>query len=146
MIIPDINLLVYAHNKAAALHAPARDWWEELIGRQQPVGLAWVVAFGFVRLVTHPAVLTMPLSPADALARVRGWLAQPEVRLIDPGPRHLQLVDDLFRATSVAGSLTTDTHLAALAIENQAELHSNDADFSRFPGLRWVNPLAERAI
>jgi len=146
VIIPDINLLVYAHNKAAALHAPARDWWEELIGRQQPVGLAWVVAFGFVRLVTHPAVLTMPLSPADALARVRGWLAQPEVRLIDPGPRHLQLVDDLFRATSVAGSLTTDTHLAALAIENQAELHSNDADFSRFPGLRWVNPLAERAI
>lgn len=146
MIIPDINLLVYAHNKAAALHAPARDWWEGLIGRQQPVGLAWAVAFGFVRLVTHPAVLTMPLSPADALARVRGWLAQPEVRLIDPGPRHLQLVDDLFRATSVAGSLTTDTHLAALAIENQAELHSNDADFSRFPGLRWVNPLAERAI
>jgi toxin-antitoxin system PIN domain toxin len=142
MIIADVNLLVYAHNKAAPLHERARQWWEELITRQHPVGLPWAVALGFVRLVTHASVLTTPLPPLDAVARVRGWLAQPEVRVVEPGPRHLDIVEDLFRATGVAGSLTTDTHLAALAIEHQADLCSNDSDFGRFPGLRWVNPLA----
>ena len=112
--------------------------------RQQPVGLSWVVVFGFVRLVTHPAVLKSPLAPLDALARVRSWLAQPEIRIVEPGSRHLEIVENLFRATGVAGRLTTDTQLAALAIENQADLHSNDADFERFPGLRWSNPLLER--
>ncbi len=142
MIIADVNLLVYAHNKAAPLHERARQWWEELITRQHPVGLPWAVALGFVRLVTHASVLTTPLLPLDAVARVRGWLAQPEVRVVEPGPRHLDIVEDPFRATGVAGSLTTDTHLAALAIEHQADLCSNDSDFGRFPGLRWVNPLA----
>ena len=141
MIIADVNLLVYAHNRAAPLHERARSWWEQLMTRQQPIGLPWAVAFGFVRLVTHPSILTAPLRPLDAWARVRRWLDQPEVRVVEPGPRHLDVVEDLLRATGVAGSLTTDTHLAALAIEYQAELHSNDADFGRFPGLRWVNPL-----
>jgi uncharacterized protein len=142
VIIVDVNLLVYAHNKAAPLHERARRWWEDLLRREQPVGLAWAVAFGFVRLVTHASVLVTPLAPLDATARVRGWLSHPDVRVVEPGPRHLEIVEDLFRATGVAGSLTTDTHLAALAMEHQADLHSNDADFRRFPGLRWVNPLA----
>ncbi len=142
MIIADVNLVLYAHNRAAALHLRARQWWEDLMRRQQPIGLSWVVVFGFVRLVTHPAVLKSPLAPLDALARVRSWLAQPEIRIVEPGSRHLEIVENLFRATGVAGRLTTDTQLAALAIENQADLHSNDADFGRFPGLRWVNPLA----
>jgi toxin-antitoxin system PIN domain toxin len=142
VIIVDVNLLVYAHNRAAPLHLPARQWWEDLIRRQHPIGLAWAVALGFVRLVTHPAVLTNPLTPLEALARVRAWLAQPDVRIVEPASRHLEIVEGLFRATGVAGPLTTDTHLAALAIEHQADLHSNDADFGRFPGLRWVNPLA----
>jgi len=142
LIVVDVNLLVYAHNTAAPLHGRARKWWEDLIDRQQPIGLPWAVAFGFVRLVTHAAVLVDPLPPLDAVARVRGWLAQPEVRVVEPGPRHLAIVEDLFRATGVGGNLTTDTHLAAIAIEHQAELHSNDTDFGRFPGLRWVNPLS----
>jgi toxin-antitoxin system PIN domain toxin len=142
MIVADVNLLVYAHNKAAPFHAPALRWWKDLLNRQQPVGLPWAVAFGFVRLVTHASVLVNPLAPLDALARVRRWLTLPEVRIIEPGARHLGIVEELFRATGVAGSLTTDTHLAALAIEHQAELHSNDSDFGRFPGLKWVNPLA----
>ena len=141
MIIPDINLLVYAYNRSAVMHERARVWWEDVINREQPVGLAWVVALGFVRLTTPPSVLAAPLSPHDALSRVRGWLDQPEVRILEPGPRHVDLLDELFRATGVGGSLTTDPHLAALAIEHQAELHSNDADFARFPGLRWRNPL-----
>ena len=142
MIIPDVNLLVYAHNRAAAGHERARAWWEDLVDREQPIGLAWAVMLGFVRLVTHPSVLVRPLAPVAALGLVRRWLDQESVRIVEPGPRHMDLLRALFQSTGVAGSLTTDTHLAALAIEHQAELHSNDADFARFPGLRWRNPIA----
>lgn len=141
MIIPDVNLLVYAHNAAAPLHAPARRWWEDLVNGEQPIGLPWAVAFGFIRLVTHPSVLAEPLAALEALAYVRGWAELASVTVVEPGYRHLAIVERLFAATGVAASLTTDTHLAALAIEHQAELHSNDADFARFPGLRWKNPL-----
>ena len=37
--------------------------------------------------------------------------------------------------------LVPDAHLAALAIEHGLVLCSADADFARFPGLRWHNPL-----
>lgn len=142
MIIPDVNLLVYAQNRRASGHEQARAWWEDLVEREQPIGLPWAVMLGFVRLVTHPSVLVTPLAPLDALAFVRGWLDQPSVRIVEPGPRHVDLLGELFRSTGVGGHLTTDTHLAALAIEHQAELHSNDADFARFSGLRWRNPIA----
>jgi hypothetical protein len=117
MILPDVNLLVHAQNEAAPLHRRARSWWQGVIEGEMPVGLPWAVTLGFVRLATHASVLTTPLRPLEAVARVRTWLAQPAVRVLDPGPRHLGIVEDLLRATGVAGSLTTDTHLAALAIE-----------------------------
>lgn len=141
MILPDVNLLIYAHNESVAQHPRARAWWVDLLEREQPVGVPWAVALGFVRLVTHPRVLTAPLSPNTALAIVEGWLAQPAVSVLEPGPRHLTILARLFEVTGVAASLTTDAHLAALAIEHQAELCSNDLDFARFPGLRWRNPL-----
>lgn len=141
IVLPDVNLLVYAHNRAVPRHEPARAWWEGLLSRGAPVALPWAVALGFVRLVTHPRVLVEPLPPSAALDRVEGWLAQPSVRLVEPGPRHLAILRALLEAVGAAGSLTTDAHLAALAIEHSCTLHSNDADFSRFPGLRWHNPL-----
>lgn len=142
MIVPDVNLLVYAHDEASPLHAKARAWWEDLLSEPAPVGLAWASVFGFVRLVTHPAVMQRPLAVAAALDRVDGWFARENVTVVEPGSRHLAVVRGLFEATGVAGRLTTDTHLAAIAIEHRAELHSNDRDFERFPGLRLRNPLA----
>lgn len=141
MVLPDINLLVYAHNELAPFHAAAKGWWEDLLTNDQSIGIPWAVALGFVRLVTHPAVFVDPLAPAVALEHVRAWHDRPHVETLDPGPRHLDILTTLFRTTNVGGNLTTDTHLAAIAIEHQCELHSNDADFGRFPGLRWHNPL-----
>lgn len=141
MIVPDINLLVFAYNEEAPRHGVARAWWEGLMSAREPVGIPWAVVLGFLRLATHPAVLETPLPPSAALARVRQWFAREHVQSLDPGPRHLSILERLFEATGVGGNLTTDTHLAALAIEYQCELHSSDADFGRFPGLRWHNPL-----
>jgi hypothetical protein len=141
LILPDVNLIVYAHNEDAPQHAAACAWWDGLLNGDDPVVVPWAVAIGFVRLMTHRVVLTTPMSPSAAVAHVRAWLAQPNVESIEPGPRHLEVLDRLLAATGVAGQLTTDAHLAALAIEHQCELHSNDTDFARFPGLRWHNPL-----
>ena len=107
-----------------------------------PVAIPWAVTFGFIRLVTHPSVLANPLTPEAALDRVDDWFSPEHVVVLEPGPRHLRIVRDLFRGTAVGGNLTTDTHLAALAIEHGAELHSNDRDFERFAGLRVRDPLA----
>ena len=142
MVVPDINLLVFAYNEAAPRHNAARAWWEGLMTGREPIGLPWAVVLGFIRLVTHPAVLEAPLSARAAIERVRQWFAREHVLTLDPGPRHLQIIEGLFEGTAVAANLTTDTHLAALAIEHQCELHSNDLDFGRFPGLRWRDPLA----
>ena len=141
MILPDVNLLVYAYNSDAPRHAAARRWWEGLLNGAMPVGLPWAVTCGFVRLMTHPAVLVRPLSTAEAGGAVQAWLVRPCVEVLAPGPRHLEILLRLLAEPGVTGALTTDAHLAALAIEHQCELHSNDADFSRFPGLRWRNPL-----
>jgi uncharacterized protein len=141
MILPDVNLLVYAYNQDAAAHPRARTWWERLLGSTDRVGLPWAVSCGFIRLMTHPAVLLTPLDPRRAVAHVRSWLERPNVEVLDPGPRHLEVLERLLGSLGVAGNLTTDAHLASLAIEHQCELHSNDGDFARFPGLRWRNPL-----
>lgn len=143
MIVPDVNLLLYAYNRGAARHDAARAWWEELLRAGSPVGIPWAVILGFVRLSTTRGVFERPVTPAEALRRVGSWLAQPGVSVLNPGPRHLEVLGRMLAATA-GGPLTTDAHLAALAVENQAELHSNDADFARFPGLRWRDPLAER--
>lgn len=144
MILPDLNLLLYAYNTGAQEHGPARAWWEAILTGTETVGVPWVVSLGFVRLVTSPSMMAVPAAPAEAIQRVRSWLQVPHVQILEPGPRHLDLLEDLARQAGKAGSLTTDIHLAALAIENNAELHSNDGDFGRFSGLRWKNPLKLR--
>lgn len=141
MIVPDLNLLVYAYNSGAANHVRARTWWEGLLSGAAPVGVPWAVALGFVRLMTSRAVLREPMPVSDAVARVAEWWAAENVAPLLPGSRHWPILSSLLRTLGTGASLVTDAHLAALAIEHHAELHSNDADFVRFPGLRVVNPL-----
>ncbi len=142
MILPDINLLLHAYNSDSPIHTAARSWWEALLNGTQPVGLSWAAILGFLRISTHRQVLANPLPVATACAHARAWLAQPYVAIVDPGARHAEILFGLLESLGTAGNLTTDAHLAALAIEHQAEIHSTDADFGRFPGLRWTNPLA----
>lgn len=144
MIVPDINLLLYAHLEGFKQHAAAARWWEQTLGGNQPVGIAPAALFGFIRVCTNPRIFTGPLSVEEAIAVVEEWLARDNVRVLLPGPRHLEVAFRLLRELGSAGNLTTDVQLAALAIEHQAELHSNDTDFARFSGLKWVNPLRVR--
>ena len=141
MIVPDINLLVYAHNDGSLYHDSARRWWEDLVNGSERVGVPWTVSAGFVRLMTHPSVLVNPVSPGQAVDYVSEWFRFPHVMTIDPGSDHLVHFRRNLVAVGVGANLVTDAHIAALAMEYQAEVHSNDTDFSRFPGLRWRVPL-----
>ena len=141
MIVPDVNLLVYAHNDGAQYHGSAKRWWEELVNGSERVGVPWIVSAGFVRLMTHPSVLTHPATPSQAVDFVLGWFGFPQVIPINPGAGHLTHFRQNLVAAGVGANLVTDAHIAAVAMEYQAEVHSNDTDFSRFPGLRWRNPL-----
>lgn len=141
MILPDINLLVYAYNTGSPQHLKARGWWEDSMNGLTPVALPWVVLGGFIRLTTHPRILSEPMPVHKAVCCVREWLAQPVTVVIEPGKRFHDLFLGYLIKLGTAGNLTTDAQLAALAVEHQAELQSNDADFTRFEGLRWRNPL-----
>jgi hypothetical protein len=140
--LTDVNLLLYAFDAAAPRHRAAKRWLEEQLSGTETFAFSWVVLLAFLRLSTNARVFEDPLEPAEAFDLIDGWLAQPCATVVHPTDRHAAVLRELLEPIGTAGNLTTDAHLAALAIEHGAELCSSDADFSRFPGLRWSDPLA----
>jgi uncharacterized protein len=141
MILPDVNLLLYAQISGFAEHTVARKWWRAALESDVAVGLAPPAVFGFIRIATNAKVFREPLSIDKASDVITNWLSFSNVVVLTAGPEHLTTVLRLLRDSGTSGNLTTDAQLAAFAIEYQATLCSNDADFGRFSGLRWNNPL-----
>ncbi|MGH3926805.1 MAG: type II toxin-antitoxin system VapC family toxin [Pseudonocardiaceae bacterium] len=141
MIIPDVNLLLYAVISGFPQHSRTHAWWERTVNSPSRIGLTHPAIFGFLRIATNARILQAPLAVADAIEYVHDWLAQPNVDLLLPGPNHLGIALELLRDIGTAGNLTTDVQLASYAIENNGEMYSNDTDFARFSNLKWVNPL-----
>lgn len=137
MKLPDVNVLLGAVNEQSSEHEKARVWLEAAFAAPAGVGLAWVALLGFIRLSTRPGILSAPLDISDALATVRDWIAAPGAQILHPGERHAAILARLLIAAGTAGNLTTDAHLAALAIEHGATLGSFDRDFERFAGLEF---------
>jgi uncharacterized protein len=142
VIVPDVNLLLYAEVAAFPLHRAAKRWWEELVNGERAVGIAPVCLFGFLRISTNRRVFVDPLSVGDAIDRTQRWFERPHVTCLVPGSAHIETAFRLLRQLGTGGNLTTDVQIAAHAMEHNGELHSNDGDFGRFEGLRWVNPLS----
>jgi hypothetical protein len=141
MILPDINLLIHAHNSESPRHDAARAWWDRALAGTEGVGLAWVTILGFIRISTHRGILRNPMSTMDACSRIEEWLTLPHLHIAVPAEGHFARLQRHLAGLGTAGNLTTDAHLATLAIERGYTLCSTDADFARFPGLKWVNPL-----
>lgn len=141
MILIDVNLLIHAHDAGSPDHEAARKWWDAALAGDEPVGLPWVTVLGFIRITTSRSILRNPLPVEDAISRVEEWLSLSHVSILQPTSTHATAVFELLRGIGTAGNLTTDAHLAALAIEHGCTLYSTDSDFARFPGLKWRNPL-----
>ncbi len=142
MILVDANLLVYAHDAAAPEHQVAKTWFEGALERRGRVGLPWPSLLAFVRLVSNPAIVRTPITPAAAWQYVTQWLALDGIWVPQPGERHAELLVSLLADTRVTSRMVPDAHLAAIALEHGLTLCSTDGDFAKFPGLRWENPLA----
>ena len=141
MILVDANILLYAEDALHPRNQQARTWWDAQLSGSDGVCFCWTVLTAFIRIGTNPRVFECPLSLEQACNRVESWLDQPCTRLIRPTERHWIVFQQmLFKGQAVA-NLVTDAHLAALAIEHGCELASTDADFARFPGLKWKNPF-----
>lgn len=141
MIIPDVNLLIYTYDSTSPWHKRAANWWASCLSGSTPVGISWVVALGFVRLWTNSRVFANPMPVDEAASHVESWLARRIVRIVNPGPRHAELLFGFLRAEGKGGNLTTDAHLAALAVEFRGVVYTADTDFLRFAGVQWLNPL-----
>lgn len=142
MKLVDANLLIYAADARAPKHAQARGWLERELSGGETLAFAWQALLTFLRLTTNARVFTSPLAPGEAFDIIDGWLAQPNATIVHPTDRHAAILRELLAPLGTAANLTSDAHLAALAIEHGAELCSSDADFARFPGVRWRDPLA----
>jgi toxin-antitoxin system PIN domain toxin len=143
VIVPDVNLLLYAIDSSSPFHAAARAWWEACLSGSEPVGLTHPVALGYVRVGTSARAFRDPLSLAEATAHVQSWLERSVTRVLEPASDHLERVFALLAAAgSSGGNLVTDAEIAAMALAHNGVVHTADRDFCRFPGLRTHFPLA----
>ena len=141
MKIVDINLLIYAINKDTPHHSKAKKWLEDSLSSDEPFGFAWIVILGFLRIITNGRIMPRPLTPEVAIDLVNDWLQQPPSLIVVPSHQHWSIFKEILLPLGTAANLTSDAHLAALAIEHGARLFSTDNDFSRFQSLRWTNPI-----
>lgn len=140
MQIVDANVLLYAVNERADRHRQARAWVDGALSGGETVGFAWVVLLAFLRLSTHASVFERPLSAEQAAEIAEAWLAAPNAVVVGAGGRHLSLLSGFLRTAGTAGNIVNDAHLAALAVEHDAQIASYDGDFARFAGVRWRQP------
>jgi uncharacterized protein len=141
VVLPDVNVLVYAHRRDATQHDAARRWLEETIRSDRAYGMSELVVSAFLRIVTHPRIFDPP-SPIDAaLAFAEEVMAPPNAVRIEAGPRHWEIFTRLCREAGAKGNLVADAYLAALALESGCDWVSTDGDFARFPGLVWTRPF-----
>lgn len=142
MLLPDVNVLVYAHRQDSPDHDRYRNWLEGVLNGDEPFGIAELVLSGFLRIVTHPRVFRAPTPLNVAFAFVQQVRTHSSCVIVQPGPRHWAIFDQLCRATNATGNLIPDAYLAALAIESANDWITTDRGFARFPGLRWRHPLS----
>jgi toxin-antitoxin system PIN domain toxin len=144
MILVDANLLLYAKIADLPQHRPAAHWFESQLREQPRVGLPWPSLLGFLRISTSPRLFEQPLPVAEAWDQVQEWLALRNVWIPLPTDQHAAIMGDLLVAANAGANLVPDAHLAALALEHGLVVCSSDADFARFPAVRWRNPLAAK--
>jgi toxin-antitoxin system PIN domain toxin len=140
VVVVDANILLYAVDRASGHHERSLAWLDAALSGTEAVAFAWVVLLAFVRVATSAVVFPTPMSAEQALDQVEVWLSAPAAVVVQPTPRHVSLLRGLLRDTGTAGNLTTDAHLAALALEHGADVVSFDRDFRRFPGIKHRVP------
>jgi uncharacterized protein len=142
VIVLDANILLYGYDSASSQHGKARRWIERTFSNATPIGLPWQTVAAFLRIMTNPRLPGERFTLEEAVQVVEQWFEQPNIRFLGPGEDHWPLLRQMVVEGQAQGPLISDAQLAALTLEHGGVLHTTDRDFARFPGLRWVNPLA----
>ena len=140
MIIVDANVLLYAYNPASQHHAACRGWLESALNGSEQIGFPWQTILAFVRIATNPRVFTRPLGAVEAASIVDDWFACPQAVCVEPADGYWEMLKVQLADAQVAGPLVTDAALATLARQHGARLCTTDRDFSRFAGLKTIDP------
>jgi toxin-antitoxin system PIN domain toxin len=141
VILPDANLLLYAYDASSPFHAKSAAWWSRCLSGTEPVGLCPSVVFAFIRVGTSARAFAHPLTIEEASAHVQDWLEQPAAQWVEMQLQDVRRALGLLVEAGTGGNLTTDAQIAALALRLGAVVHTVDADYARFAGVRWFNPL-----
>lgn len=141
MNLPDANILLYAYNSDAAEHEKCREWLENQLSGTDLIGFGWQTITAFLRISTNARAFPNPLTPTEATEIVSDWLEVPNARILLPAENHWTIIKNLITVGQIKAAMIMDAHLAALAIEHNAVLITTDSDFSRFSGLKTINPL-----
>ena len=144
MIVPDANLLLYAHDSSSAFHRVAAEWWSECLGGDETVGLVPVVVLAFVRVSTSRAAFDDRSRWPKRRPNVRRWLGRSVVGVVGAEAPDLDQALALIEGAGAGGGLVTDALIAAIASRHRAVVHTADSDFARFPRVRWFNPITGR--
>lgn len=141
MILPDVNVLLYAFRSDSALHSRYRGWLDGVVNGHEAYGMSPQVLCNVARIATHPRIYVSPSRSEDALAFARVLLEQPNCTVVVPGARHFSIFEGLCRKAAANGNLIQDAWFAALAVESGCEWVTTDGDFARFTDLRWRRPF-----
>jgi toxin-antitoxin system PIN domain toxin len=142
VIIIDANILLYAYNADAPEHAASAAWLERTFSGTEAIGIPLASIWAFLRVITSGRLRPNPLPVAQAFEIVREWLDKPGVTMLQAGPRHLEILEEIVKRYKVTGPLITDAVIAALALEYGATVASADRDYARFDTLKWINPVS----
>ena len=141
MILVDANLLLYAYDSESPHHEPARNWLEGVLSSGHPIRFALITLLAFVRIASDRRIYTRPMPPGESCSLLEEWLALPNVRILQPGPRAWRRLGRMCEEGRAKGAMVMDAHLAALAMEHGASIATTDRDFMRFPDIEIVNPV-----
>jgi uncharacterized protein len=144
MILLDVNILLYAHSESSPRHRQAREWIEKVMAEREEIGLPWSTIHGFLRVVTNPAAYTRPRDLASACQVIDDYLVHSNVSTIEPAPDYWKLFRRVLTESQAGHRLLPDAHLASLALQHNAAICTNDKDFTRFRGVRVINPVAQQ--
>jgi toxin-antitoxin system PIN domain toxin len=146
MILVDVNILLYAEDKLSPFNEKARKWWDNQLSWESPVCFCWDIITAFIRISTNRQIFKKPLTAPQAIKRVQSWFDQPCVRMIHPTDSHWRIFQTMLQEGQATANLVADAHLATLAVEHGCVLYTTDSDFSRFPRLKWKNPLKTKKL
>lgn len=142
MILPDVNVLLYAFRRDSAHHAVCKPWLDRIVAGDQPFGMAPLALSAVARIATNPRIFRSPSSLSEALAFCDNLLGQPHCEIVQPGERHWAIFKRLCTEADIRGPRVSDAWFAALAIEHACTWMTYDRDYARFPELDWQQPVA----